>query len=939
MKTKLTPIAAAAAVALAGAMAPALAQTAAPAPAGAASAAQAKDAVQTVEVTGIRASMQQSLNQKRNAESHVEVITAEDIGKLPDKNIADSLAHVPGVTISSSSGTEGGFDESDRVSMRGTSPTLTQTLINGHNIATGDWFVLGQTGTVGRSVSYTLLPSEIVSSVVVHKSSEASLVEGGVAGSVDIITRKPLDFKKSFSASASIGAVYADLPGKTDPQISALVNWKNEAGTVGVLFQGFSETRHLRRDGVEVLGFDTIQGASPAVGAKPATPADPVVAANLPGLVPGVKYPDLIGEALFLQTRKRTGGLIDLEVKPNASTTLDLNGFLSNQEASNINRNYMFYGRKLGGQVPTGPYTVSDGYLTSATYDNAAGQTEGIYDQISRPGAESHSQYVDFDGKFQLNDKLVVKTQLGVSTGYGKSPTQDVSETVVGGTSASFSLNGPNNAASFAFPGATTTSQGTVGLNSMSNTDSGDGWIFGDQNIKVNDNEKWAQLDGQFDLEAGPLVALKFGMRGSEHKRSLWNVIGQGPTTVNWGAADYAAACNGATTDFRCIPAATGNYPSNFGNGLGLNVPASPWTYTPAQLAAYDAQYTTRDPVTRADYGSDYGLKEDTTAAYIQGDLEGDKWSGNVGLRAVNTTERIQHYDQHGVAQPGDITTSAFGNYALVTTDHSYTDLLPSFNLKLDLAKDIVSRFAVSRTMTRADYSQLAGAVALGAVDDVHLTGTGTAGNPDLKPITSNNADASVEWYFAPRALLSASVFYMDVTSYIGLSTKHETLNYIDNAYPVGVPVDFGLVVPINISARVHGLELAWEQPLWGNFGATSNWSWTTAKTSDGSPMLGTSKSTYNVGGYFENDFLNARVTWNHRSAFYSGLDRNSAYFQGAGGDLTASLGWTFNKYFNITLDGRNLNKPKLRYYTQDNQPRASYVNGSQYYLTAHFTY
>src|SRR6202045_1495751 len=180
------------------------------------------DNVEEVVVTGIRASVQQSLEAKRESLSHVEVVSAEDIGKLPDKNVADSLARVPGITTSSAGANEGGFDENDRVSMRGTNPSLTQTLINGHNVSSGDWFVLDQTGTVGRSVSYTLLPSEIVSQVRVEKSSSASLVEGGVAGSIDIITRKPLDFAKPFTVEASAGAVYADLPSKTAPQVSAL---------------------------------------------------------------------------------------------------------------------------------------------------------------------------------------------------------------------------------------------------------------------------------------------------------------------------------------------------------------------------------------------------------------------------------------------------------------------------------------------------------------------------------------------------------------------------------------------------------------------------------------------------------------------------------------------------------------------------------------------
>src|SRR6185312_12494476 len=175
MKLQRHPIAAAAALALASAFAPAqvLAQAAdtAAAPASAASApAAAKEDVQRVEVTGLRASLERSLAQKRNADSVVEVITADDIGKLPDKNVADAVQRLPGVNIASSAGGEGGFSENDRVSIRGTSPSLTQTLINGHAVASGDWFILDQQGVVGRSVSYSLLPSEIVKSVTVAKS-------------------------------------------------------------------------------------------------------------------------------------------------------------------------------------------------------------------------------------------------------------------------------------------------------------------------------------------------------------------------------------------------------------------------------------------------------------------------------------------------------------------------------------------------------------------------------------------------------------------------------------------------------------------------------------------------------------------------------------------------------------------------------------------------
>jgi TonB-dependent receptor len=253
----------------------------------------------SVTVTGIRYSLEKSLETKRNSDSVIEVVTSDDIGKLPDKNIADAVQRVPGVTISSAAGGEGGFDENDRVSMRGTNPSLTQTLINGHSIASGDWFVLDQVQTVGRSVSFSLLPSELVSQVIVRKSATADLVEGGVAGAVDIITRRPLDFAKPLTFEASVQAVYADLPKKTDPQISALVNWKNDAGTAGIMIQAFSEKRHLRRDGQETLGY-----ASIAPGSALAT-AHPDLA--------NVQYPTLIGSSFFEQVRERQGGLVDVQ--------------------------------------------------------------------------------------------------------------------------------------------------------------------------------------------------------------------------------------------------------------------------------------------------------------------------------------------------------------------------------------------------------------------------------------------------------------------------------------------------------------------------------------------------------------------------------------------------------------------------------------------------
>jgi len=225
MSFRLNPFASAALL-MSGAIAPALAQQASPAPQPAASAPPAATDVQVVEIKGIRASYASSLSNKKSADAVVEVVTAEDIGKLPAKNVADTVQRLPGVNISSNSGGDGAFADANRVSIRGTAPSLTQTLINGHSVGSADWFIANQGvngGASGRSVSYDLLPAEIVGRVTVYKSSQADLIEGGAAGSVDIETRAPLSLPGQVTLDGTVTAVYNTATRKTDPQISGSV--------------------------------------------------------------------------------------------------------------------------------------------------------------------------------------------------------------------------------------------------------------------------------------------------------------------------------------------------------------------------------------------------------------------------------------------------------------------------------------------------------------------------------------------------------------------------------------------------------------------------------------------------------------------------------------------------------------------------------------------
>ena len=866
-----------------------------------------------IVVTGIRTSTEESLAEKRRSTELIEVVTAEDIGKMPDKNVADSLSRLPGLTTSSAGANEGGFDENDRVSMRGTNPSLTQTLINGHNVAAGDWFVLNQTGTVGRSVSYTLLPSEIVSQVVVQKSSSASLVEGGVAGSVDIITRKPLDFAKDFTLQASAGAVYADLPSKTDGQYSALADWKNSANNFGVMLQLFSETRHLRRDGIEVLGYDTI-----APGSK--------VALQDPNLS-GVQYPTDIGAAYFTQERERNGGLADVEFKPVDNLTFDLSYFASKMIASNVNDNYLLWSTHFvdsgSGQAPNPGYVVQNNTLTSATFAPVAGTAYGVYDQISRPDEQATANFVNLDTTWAATDALSFLGQVGYSWGDGKTPNQNVSETNPGvGAGASYQLNGIGSGPSF-------------GLGNTNNTTPTPGgvpvafsWIFGDQDTDVKDTEEWAKIDSDFKVDNASWTDLKFGVRYEKHDRTSAGVIGQAPSPAGQSTSAY--------------PSTYSNYPSNF-NTFGANIPTDIWLWTPAQLAAYNSPANVnRNPATRLDWNSMFEVYEKDTAAYVQADFKGDNWAANVGFRYVHTVEDVVTYTGVSAQTPGS-QYSDFGTFIGVPTDNSYNDFLPSANLKIDVTQDLVARFAAAETMTRADYSALAGFTTLSPPGAVGEVGSGSGGNPNLKPIRSNNLDAGLEWYFAKSSLLSATLFYMDLKNYVGYGSETKSYITYSSQFPNGTLVPYLLTQPVNAQGRVEGTEIAYQQAFTENFGFIGNYTYADAKqtslvTTGDDRLVGTSKNTYNATGYFENKHFSARVAYNYRSSFYSGLDRNTAFTQYNIGTLSASLGYTVNDMWSITLDGMNLNNPTLKYYAlNETQPRAFYKNGSQFYLNVRF--
>ncbi|MEZ9593543.1 TonB-dependent receptor [Shewanella sp. 10N.261.52.F9] len=200
-----------------------------------------EDSIEIIEVHGIQASMKASINSKRFADSVIDIVTAEDIGKFPDADVADSLARMPGIAVNRQ------FGQGQQVSIRGASNQLTSTLLNGHSVASTGWF---DQQTTDRSFNYSLLPPEVVGDIEVYKSSQADIAEGGVGGTVIINTRKPLDLDAN-SLFFSTKQDYGSVSEKVDPEFSGLYSWKNNEESLGVLLAVADAKTRYQRNGIE----------------------------------------------------------------------------------------------------------------------------------------------------------------------------------------------------------------------------------------------------------------------------------------------------------------------------------------------------------------------------------------------------------------------------------------------------------------------------------------------------------------------------------------------------------------------------------------------------------------------------------------------------------------------------------------------------------------
>jgi iron complex outermembrane receptor protein len=860
-------------------------------------------------ITGLRASIQASLDAKRRSDIVSEVVTAQDIGKFPDKNVADSLGRLTGVNVVTGSANAGGFAENQNVSIRGTDPSLNLTLLNGHAIATGDWFVLDQTNG-GRSFDFSLLPSEVVGRLEVYKASEADIVEGGVGGTINVITRHPLDLPETtFTVTGQ--ANYNDLSDKWAPQFSGLASWHNPAGTFGVLATAFYQERYLRRDGQEFLGYTSY--------------------ANFNGTGQTVAAPNLIGSAYFTQKRVRKGGTAEIQIKPSPQFELTINGLYSRLGADNVNRNSMAWISNAIANNSTpgtpgyalGAYTVTNGYLTSATFNNASATgvpvNGRVQDDIYRQ-ALSSSWDINADATWHISDRAKLSGQVGYTDGKGETTDTYAWETYWHtGVNYQFGDKG----ATVNYPGLPADVTSPAYLNNFYS------WSWGGH-ITAPDKELYGRADLQYEFPNSVLKSISVGGRYTDHKHSLDYIA-------------YAWPGNGMFSGTQLVNLGTvfagGVTPSDYGNGLNgaMGYSFSDQQKVLAELATQGGRHFDIYPQ------ASFSVKEKTEALYAMARFDDDShWRGNIGVRAVHTDLNTVQYTATPL-KPGGLEPvlsifcplQADGRNWCDTnrTSRKYWDFLPSANVTYSVQPDLLLRAGVARVMSRPGYAQLAGAFTL---NDTIFTGS-AGGNPNLKPFRAWDFNGAVEWYYGKQALLSVNVFYLDISNYITTATFqefHTTLrDTAGHLYTMSGPVN-------GPGGHNVGFEVNWQQPIAYGFGVIANYTYADAKAKGGGVIDGNSKHTFNVTGYFENSLLSARLAYTYRSKFRSGIDRSTPMWQDNFGSLDGSLIVNVTKNVALTADAQNLLNKKLYYFVGDPSiPRAYYNNGRTFWVGGKVTF
>ncbi|WP_210132420.1 TonB-dependent receptor [Stenotrophomonas rhizophila] len=731
----------------------------------------------SVQVTGYRYAIEKSLQQKRDANAVVEVITAEDVGKFPDKNVADSLQRVPGVVITRDGG------EGKSVSVRGLDPDLTLTQLNGNYIATSE-----TNDEASRSFNYTLLPSNMLSSAELFKSPEARIDEGGIGGTVILHTRRPLEMESN-SGYVTLEGTSSDNSRDVDPQASALYSWHSDDERFGVLVgvtqqKRTSRTMEATTENYQWYGTDTtardVFGNDMNQGGVNYWWGNSGFNDQNGRNYTDFYMPTSVNFAVKEEERQRKGGQFTFQFKPTDNVTLTANYFRFELEGDytqnmlkipewNMAR-YNQDGNWAGGRLLNGlTMDPSGSIVTGAQFEKIPGKTYYCSeDEAAAAGLPPGGWGPDdctiptpqLTGDYSREKALSQTADLSVD--WDISPLWKASFSggrtwSEGGPSMKFRMSAKprrrvdgvwQTGNQYSAWDLTGTPSATFSpdlqqqlMNGIAEVDTGStdsSWM----QTEIKQNHFQADFTKLF--ETGWLDSFQFGAKYSDGKvhRNTGNTYWVCPGT---DPADYDNNRYQAGCDNTAGIAQPGFFLSNPISGIngGFNANVFPGINYPAYINYLNDRYGGSHNRTEEDFV--YNVNEKVYAGYFQANFRTERLRGNVGLRVVRTeqfaqsSDAIERFNDYFLDNASgapmsctDPAAAAFPTYGcesgfvrlpdslarqksfeLIGTDKTYTDFLPSFNIAWDITENLVLRGAASKVIARPSYTSIAAPGAL----------------------------------------------------------------------------------------------------------------------------------------------------------------------------------------------------------------------------------
>jgi iron complex outermembrane receptor protein len=860
------------------------------APAQAQDAQPASEEVEEVVVTGIRASLRNSVAVKRESIQAIDAISAEDIGDFPDKNVGEALQRVPGIQINRQDG------EGRAVSIRGADQSLIRVEINRVS-------ALSLTVGGGRDVDFRDIPVEFISRVEAVKTPTPEMTEGGI-GTVRLYTRRPLDDPDGYFAG-SVQGVFSDLADEYDPKVALIGSRTFLDGTLGVQFSTQWEQRHLHSNNARTTGWLRRAPTATGPGATPGRGTD----VNADGTLDWIpEIPRYINDRRET-TRTAFNGVV--QWRPSESFEMYLDGTYT-RGREKVSSMLMQLGAAAGLIDYANSSVGDDNTITHIELtSSAAFPIDLAYRNIN--GALEREQYnTILGGKYSL-DQWTFDGRIYYARGEVQNDEKNSTATIFGVPRAIIDYTGGQRAPNFSFPGIDTTDGGLV--NNLAA-------VFNPRNN--NQEEEGVQ----FNVEFKPGISWISSIKAGYEQRDLTMESLLFARTIQLSARTPTPASAGATTTI-AVPQATiagivnGNSGVNsvpffetgdlgFGGGIRHWNDNGDATYE-ATIAAsgltmdpYGANANPGTNGTFQNYLDTWSVEEKTKAGYLQATFAWEELAvpvhATVGARYFDTNTLSAGYNR--VAQGPVI------SFPEASQSGGYNDWLPSINVRFDLTDKLVGRLTAGDVMARPNPSQLA---FRRSTDVIGLTGS--RGNPDLLPFEARQYDAGLEYYFSDASYVSAAYFKTEIGRFIVNTSAPEVID--GTTYNITRPVNG--TDQVTIDGWEVGAQYSFEflPAPWNGFGVLLNATFaedegfrgTNLLTGELLPFPGLSESSYNASIYYENPSFSVRTAYNWREEWLltpagrGGLPEfNEDY-----GTLDASASWNVNKNFTVFADIVNL--------------------------------